>query len=187
MTDSTSPTSDPSAGDLAALERRIARLEAIEAVRYAFNRYLHAVDNNRVDVLVGEVFTEDVEVVIANYPPGSGKNHLLHGSDAVRSIYEPVRAGGQRHNAANTSVVVADDLGEAHLTSYFVTTLAWGNQGGMYEATFVPTGDGTWKAKRWLVSSQWGWKLTDTDLELPDPYLSDPPSVGTGHDGMQPR
>lgn len=173
--------------DLAALERRLARVEAIEAVRYAFNRYFHAIDNNRIDVLINEVFTADATVEIANYPPGSGRNHVLTGEKAIRAIYEPIPADGHRHNSSNTSVVVNDDATEAKLTSYFVTTIAWGNQGGIYEATFVPVGDGTWRAKHWLVSSQWGWRLADTSLELPPPYLYEPPSTGSQHGGMQPR
>jgi hypothetical protein len=169
------------------LERRIARLEAIEAVRYAFHRYLYSIDNNDIDRLITEVFTPDVVLVIANYPPGSGKNLLLDTEAKIRSVYEPVVADGHRHNASNTSVWVNDDITEAKLTSYFVTTIAWGNQGGMYEATFVPAGDGTWKAKRWLVSSQWGWRLADTSLNLPAPYLYEPPSVGVEMGGRQPR
>ena len=66
-------------------------------------------------------------------------------------------------------------------------SIAWGNQGGMYEGTFVPMGDGTWRARRWLVSSQWGWRLADAGLELPDPYLYDPPSTGTEMGGHQPH
>jgi hypothetical protein len=169
------------------LERRIARLEAIEAVRYAFHRYLHSIDNNRIDQLLAEVFTADAKLEIANYPPGSGQNLVLDSEDKIRAIYGPIKADGHRHNAANTSIVVNDDCTEAQLTSYFVTTIAWGNQGGIYEGTFVPAGDGTWKAKVWRVSSQWGWRLADTGMELPDPYLYDPPAVGTRHDGMQPK
>lgn len=171
--------------DLVDLERRIARLEATEAVRHTFHRYLHAIDNNRIDVLIDEVFTPDVVVEVANFPPGTGRNLLLDDEAAIRRLYEPIPADGHRHNAANTSIVVDDELATAHLTSYFVTTIAWGNQGGMYEATFVPTAGGTWSARRWLVSSQWGWRLTDTALDVGEPSLYDPPSVGTEHDGMQ--
>ena len=169
------------------LERRIARLEAIEAVRYAFHRYFHAIDNNNIDLLINEVFTKDAVLVISNYPPGSGQNLLLDTEEKIRAVYGPIKADGHRHNAANTSVWVNDDVTEAKVTSFFVTTIAWGNQGGMYEGTFVPMGDGTWKAKRWLVSSQWGWRLTDTDLKLPAPYLYEPPSVGTEMGGYQPK
>jgi hypothetical protein len=51
----------------------------------------------------------------------------------------------------------------------------------------VPDDDGTWKAKHWLVSSQWGWRLADAGMELPAPYLYEPPSVGTKHGGYQPK
>lgn len=169
------------------LERRIARLEAIEAVRYAFHRYIHAIDNNDIDLLIREVLTPDATLIVANYPPGSGQNLVLDTEAKIRSVYEPVKADGHRHNPSSTSVWVNDDLTEAKLTSYFVTTMAWGNQGGMYEGTFVPAGDGTWKAKRWLVSSQWGWRLTDTEYPMPAPYLYDTPSTGTEMGGYQPR
>jgi hypothetical protein len=168
------------------LERRIARLEAIEAVRYAFARYFHAIDNNRIDVLIDEVFTPDVVVEISNYPPGTGKNLLLESADAIRKVYEPIPADGHRHNPTNTSILVSEDLQSAEVTSYFVTTGAWVNQGGIYEATFAPCDDGRWKAKRWLVSSQWGWRLADAGIDLPEPYLYSPPSVGSHHQGMQP-
>ena len=61
------------------------------------------------------------------------------------------------------------------------------NPSPIAEATFVPMGDGTWRASKWLVSSQWGWRLADIPMELPPPYLYEPPSVGSHHGGMQPR
>jgi hypothetical protein len=112
---------------------------------------------------------------------------LLTSADEIRKVYGPIPADGHRHNATNTSIVVNDDLTEAYVTSFFVTTIAWGNQGGIYEATFVPMGDGTWRASKWLVSSQWGWRLADIPMELPPPYLYEPPSVGSHHGGMQAR
>lgn len=167
------------------LERRIARLEAIEAVRHAFNRYFHAIDNNKIDVLINEVYAPNVVVEVGNYPPGSGNNLLLDTEEKIRGIYQPIPADGHRHNPTNTSVVVNDDLTEAYVTSYFVTTIAWGNQGGIYEATFIPMGDGTWRASKWLVASQWGWRLKDIPMELPPPYLYETPSTGSHYDGMQ--
>jgi hypothetical protein len=38
-----------------------------------------------------------------------------------------------------------------------------------------------------LVSSQWGWRLTDTEHAMPAPYLYEPPSVGTEMGGYQPK
>ena len=169
------------------LEKRVARLEATEAVRYAFNRYFHAIDNNNIDLLINEVFTKNVVLEVANYPPGSGQNLLLDTKEKIRAVYGPIKADGHRHNATNVSVVVNKSATKAQVTAYFVTTMAWGNQGGVYEATFVPDDDGTWKAKHWLVSSQWGWRLADAGMELPAPYLYEPPSVGTNHGGYQPK
>ena len=63
-------TGGPMSSDL---EKRVARLEATEAVRYAFNRYFHAIDNNNIDLLINEVFTKNVVLEVANYPPGSGR------------------------------------------------------------------------------------------------------------------
>ncbi|MFM7094335.1 MAG: nuclear transport factor 2 family protein, partial [Actinomycetota bacterium] len=99
------------------LERRIARLEAIEAVRYAFHRYFHAIDNNNIDLLINEVFTKDAVLVISNYPPGSGQNLLLDTEEKIRAVYGPIKADGHRHNAANTSVWVNDDVTEAKVTA----------------------------------------------------------------------
>ena len=177
-------TGGPMSSDL---EKRVARLEATEAVRYAFHRYFHAIDNNNIDLLINEVFTKNVVLEVANYPPGSGKNLLLDTEEKIRAVYGPIKADGHRHNATNVSVLVNEDSTEAQVTAYFVTTIAWGNQGGIYEGTFVPAGDGTWKAKHWLVSSQWGWRLADAGMELPAPYLYEPPSVGTNYGGYQPK
>jgi len=112
---------------------------------------------------------------------------LLDTEEKIRAVYGPIKADGHRHNATNVSVVVNKSATKAQVTAYFVTTMAWGNQGGVYEATFVPDDDGTWKAKHWLVSSQWGWRLADAGMELPAPYLYEPPSVGTKHGGYQPK
>ena len=98
------------------LERRIARLEAIEAVRYAFHRYFYAIDNNNIDLLINEVFTKDAVLVISNYPPGSGQNLLLDTEEKIRAVYGPIKADGHRHNATNTSVWVNDDVTEAKVT-----------------------------------------------------------------------
>ena len=71
-------------------------------------------------------------VEVANLPPGSGKHLVLDDEASIRRVYAPIPADGHRHNAANTSIVVDDDLAEAQLTSYLVTTIARGDQGGVY-------------------------------------------------------
>ena len=78
---------------LSDLERRIARIEVIESVRYTFNRYFHAIDNNRIDVLINEVFAPNVVVEIANYPPGTGKNLLLDREEQILLLFRHSAAG----------------------------------------------------------------------------------------------
>ena len=136
---------------------RVSRLEVVEAVRSTFHEYTHYLDGGFVDDLLG-VFTDDAEMTAANYPPGSGKDVVLRGRDEIRSIYAPLSYGSFRHHATNATVAVADDLGRAELSSYFVTGSSYGLGGGLYQGTFVPL-DGIWRIRTWRVASTWGWRI----------------------------
>ena len=118
------------------LEARIARLEATEAVRRTFNRYLWFLDGGKFDDLLA-VFAVDATMEAMNYPPGTGGTLRFDGRDAIAEIYRPLRAGGFRHNSTNTSIAVADDALGASLTSYFLTAGPNAIQGGVYEGTLV--------------------------------------------------
>ena len=143
------------------LEDRIARLEATEAVRRTFNRYLYFLDGGKVDDLLA-VFAIDATMEAMNYPPGTGGTLRFVGRDHIAELYRPLKAGAFRHNSTNTSIAVADDARSATLTSYFLTAGRDAIQGGVYEGALRPTGDdpsGAWEIVTWRVSSQWGWNV----------------------------
>ncbi len=152
------------------LEARIARLEATEAVRRAFNRYLWFLDGGRVDDLL-EVFTDDAVMEAMNYPPGTGGTLAFRGRSEIEQIYRPLRAGAFRHNSANTSIEIAPDARSARLTAYFLTAAPNAIQGGVYEGELVAVTEdpaGEWRIARWRVSSQWGWNVSGD----PKPYVN---------------
>jgi ketosteroid isomerase-like protein len=139
------------------LEARVVRLEAIEAVRRVFHRYLHAVDLGAAEELIA-LFSEDCRCELRNFPPGSGKDIDLVGHDQLRSIYGSLRPASYRHHCANASIVVSGDALSAEISSYFLTTVDNGIQGGLYEGRMQLTGEG-WLIAWWRVSSQWGWRV----------------------------
>ena len=145
------------------LEARVARLEATEAVRRTFNRYLYYLDGGRTDDLLA-VFAVDATMEAMNYPPGSGGTERYEGRERIAAIFRPLRPGASRHNSTNVSIAVADDARTASLTAYFVTTFRDGIQGGFYEGTARATSAdpaGDWEIVTWRVSSQWGWHAKD--------------------------
>ena len=153
------------------LEARIARLEATEAVRRTFNRYLWFLDGGKVDDLLA-VFAVDATMEAMNYPPGTGGTLRFDGRDAIAEIYRPLRAGAFRHNSTNTSIAVADDALTASLTSYFLTASPNGIQGGVYEGTLrAVSADpaGIWEIVSWRVSSQWGWNVAGDPATYTNP------------------
>ena len=153
------------------LEARIARLEATEAVRRTFNRYLYFLDGGKVDDLL-QVFATEATMEAMNYPPGTGGTLTFSGRDHIAEIYRPLKAGAFRHNSTNTSIAVADDGRSATLTSYFLTASPNGIQGGVYEGTLRATTDdpaGVWEIVAWRVSSQWGWNVAGDPATYANP------------------
>jgi len=149
------------------LAQRVARLEAIEAVRTTFHRYLHLLDLAAIDELLG-VFTPDAFVEVMNYPPGEGGNIEFRGREALRALYAPLRAGSYRHHGTNATIAVAADAASAEFSSYFIATSPYHFGGGLYEGTARPH-DGQWLFSWWRVSSTWGWRVAGQ----PPPYLKD--------------
>ena len=153
------------------LEARIARLEATEAVRRTFNRYLYFLDGGKVDDLL-EVFALDATMEAMNYPPGTGGTLRFEGRERIGELYRPLKAGSFRHNSTNTSIAVADDARSATLTSYFLTAAPNAIQGGVYEGTMRAVGDdpaGTWEIVTWRVASQWGWNVAGDPATYANP------------------
>jgi len=140
---------------------RVERLEIIEAVRSTHHEYTHYLDGGFVEELIG-VFTEDAEMIAANYPPGSGQDVVMRGHAEIRTIYEALTYGSFRHHATNATVSVAPDRQSAELSSYFITAGTFGLGGGLYQGTFVPV-SGLWRIKTWRVASTWGFRIAGQD------------------------
>jgi ketosteroid isomerase-like protein len=154
---------------VSSLEARVARLEAIEAVRAAFNQYLYGLDTGHVaDVL--DVYAPDCVLDVLNFPPKGNDMHF-EGRDQIEPLYapygsrEPLIAGG--HNATNVAIAVAPDCSSARLTSYFTTTRSVGVQGGRYEGVLHPHADGQWRFATLSIISAWGWEADVRTISQP--------------------
>jgi hypothetical protein len=148
--------------ELADLRRRVARLEAKEAVLATFNTYTYLMDVGHPE-LVEQVFAPDAELQLVNFPPGTQTDSTLTG-DQIRRLYDDhapehqwIKGG---HHTTNVGVQVAEDLSSAELSAYFLTSTPRGVQGGMYRVGLVSSDD-RWLVSRMQIASGWGWK-TDT-------------------------
>jgi hypothetical protein len=156
---------------------RVARIEAKEACISTFNEYLHYLDGEFVDDLLG-LFVQDARLEIMNYPPGTGENVECNGREEIRPVYEDHRGIMTRHHSANITVNVRSDGKTADMSAYFLTAVHYGVTGGIYEATLELT-DGKWLFTWLRISSNWGWMA----LQDYPPFLADPLSAGTLRDG----
>lgn len=172
-------TDEASIGDLAArlvdAERRLARLEARDAVLATFHRYLYHLDVGYPDELVAAVFTTDAVLEVVNFPPGTMDVHVLTGHAEILPLYTdhtrtaPAIQGG--HHASNVAVSVADDVQSAQLSAYFMTSggSSGSVQGGQYQGEAVRGGDG-WRFRRFRILSGWGWRVArDAVRPITDP------------------
>ena len=154
------------------LEARITRLESKECVLSSFHEYLHFLDAGLVDDLM-QVFAQDAELHVINFPPGSGKDLHFSGVEEIRGLYDRHPPGIGRHHSANVTVNVAMDSQSAELSAYFITSGSFGFGGGLYQATLQP-GMLRWQFHEMHIVSTWGW-VVPTDAE---PYLAE--HLGTG-------
>ena len=150
--------------ELVDLRRRVARLEAKEAVLGTFNAYTYLMDVGHPE-LVDEVFAPDAVLELVNFPPGTQTDSTLTGEE-IRRLYDdhaPDAAwikGG--HHTTNVGVRVSDDLTSADLSAYFLTSTPKGVQGGQYRVRFAPAGDGRWLVEHMQIASGWGWTAETT-------------------------
>lgn len=156
---------------------RVARIEAKEACISTFNEYLHYLDGEFVEDLLG-LFTEDGRLEIIDYPPGTGVNVECNGREEIRPIYEDHRGIMTRHHSANIAVNVRPDGKTADMSAYFMTAVNYGVTGGIYEAIFELV-DGKWLFTRLRISSNWGWMV----LQEYPPFLAKSLGAGTLRDG----
>lgn len=158
---------------LEALLARVARIEAKEACVSTFNEYLHYLDGDFVEDLLG-LFVPDALVEIMNYPPGTGKNVVCKGREEIRPVYEDHSGIMSRHHSANITVNVRPDGKTADMSAYFLTAVDYAVTGGVYEATLKLV-EGKWLFTWLRISSNWGWMV----LQEHPPFLSESLGAGT--------
>ena len=170
-------TDDVMTGELKELRARVARLEAKEACVSTFNEYLHYLDGDKPEELLG-VFAPDAVLDVIDFPPGTGNDLHFVGRDEIRPLYAGHRGGAGRHHSANVTVNVEDD--SAELSSYFATSGPYGWGGGLYQMTLRPEpGAGKWLIGRMRIVSTWGWLLKSDEPA----YLGSPLGKGALRDG----
>ena len=145
------------------LKKRVARLEAKEAVQSAFNRYLYCLDTGFGDDIV-DCYTEDAILDVPNFPEAGGQDLHFEGRAEIEPLYAPYGSGPKQirggHHSANLAINVARDRQTADVTAYFMTSTANGVQGGRYEGSMRNCADGVWRWHRLAITSAWGWKAT---------------------------
>ena len=150
--------------ELQALQARVARLEAKEAVLSAFNRYLYCLDTGFGDDIV-DCYTDDAILDVPNFPGAGGQDLHFEGRAEIAPLYAPYSEGpkGIRggHHSANIAVNVTHDLHRADVTAYFMTSTENGVQGGRYEGTMRHEDDGQWRWQQLSITSARGWKAND--------------------------
>jgi hypothetical protein len=152
---------------------RVERIEAKEACISTFNGYLHYLDGEFVEDLLG-LFVPDAHLEIMNYPPGTGENLDCRGREEIRPIYEDHRGIMTRHHSANVTVNVRSDGKTADMSAYFLTSINYAVTGGIYEATLVLE-EGKWLFSWLRISSTWGWMV----LQEHPPFLAESLGAGT--------
>ena len=127
------------------LEQRIARLEALDAIRQLKHRYLNACDLKEVEV-IRDCFAEG-EIDIDYGPVGSFKDR-----DSFVALYQSLACNARvidLHHGANPEIeLVAEDEAEARWALYYFNldaeTGATRQLGGVYQDRYRRI-DGQWK------------------------------------------
>jgi ketosteroid isomerase-like protein len=143
-----------------ALENRLARLEAAEAIRAAMFDYAAAVDAGHIDEAV-QLYVPDVAWSGANMPFGTGKTLTLSGREQVAKMLSKLPAGSFRHHALNMTVDVDDDATSASSRALMLVVSRSPSSpdkamvlGGLYRARWVRAAN-LWQVETWHVSNQW--------------------------------
>lgn len=148
---------------LAALERRVAALEAVESVRHTLSDYARALDEHRRDLLA-DIFTEDCHLVTTPWGADTrGKDRMLRVFDRYWQ-----RFANPRRYYANEAIKVDRDTATA-FTYWFVTqddgdrsVIGWGT----YDWTFRRE-DGRWRISELVIhlltmtTLDRGWAIPD--------------------------
>jgi hypothetical protein len=163
--------------ELAELRDRITRLEAKEACISTFNEYLYFMDGEYLDDLIN-VFAEDAELQVMNYPMGSGENSTYNGRKEIRPLYAAFHNSHSniktRHHSANVTVNVHPGSLTADFSTYFITATAYDLNGGIYEGSLKQI-EGKWFISYLRISITWGWLVPHED----QPFLDNAFGEGT--------
>jgi ketosteroid isomerase-like protein len=159
---------------VAALERRLARLEAMEGVRQTMSDYARAIDERRPELL-GRIFTDDCHLVTIPWGADTrGKPRMLR---AFERYWQ--RFANPRRYYANETIQVDGEAATAF--SYWFVTQDDGDRSaigwGTYDWVFRHE-DGIWKVSDFTIRV-----LTMTTLDrgwaVPDRIMSPfPPRSG---------
>lgn len=156
------------------LRARVARLEAKEAVLSTLNRYLYSLDTGFGDDII-DCYTDDAVLDVPNFPDAGGQDLHFEGREEIAPLYAPYASRGTGigggHHTANIAVNVAVDLRTAEVSSYFMTSIANGVQGGRYEGVMRHEADGVWRWQTLSITSAWGWRAVEYET------VSEPVSV----------
>ena len=154
------------------LVERVARLEAVEAVRRTLSDYVLALDSGDLDAL-GDVFCTDAVFEMVGLGARDG---VYRGREAIirdfygqlRSAGDPQASFGTGHYATNQQVDVTGD--EATSTAYFVEVVRRGGNGaallgGLYQHR-LRREETRWRfaAKRITVTFRATLALQDVEL-----------------------
>jgi ketosteroid isomerase-like protein len=166
---------------LAALERRVADLEAIEGVRVTLSDYARALDERRPELLE-QIFTEDCHVVTE---PWGGD---VRGRAKMRRMFERYweRFANPRRYYANEAITVDGDSASAF--SYWFVTQDDGDRSaigwGTYDWTFRRE-EGAWRIGTLVIrvltmtTLDRGWAVPDRIMSA-FPRRQPPGSPGVG-------
>jgi ketosteroid isomerase-like protein len=153
---------------LAALERRVASLEAMEGVRQTMSDYARALDERRPELL-DRIFTEDCHLVTVPWGADTrGKAKLLRVFDSYWK-----RFGSPRRYSANESITV-HGADTATVFSYWFVTQDDGDKSaigwGTYDWQFRYE-NGMWRISEFIITV-----LTMTTLDrgwaVPDKIMA---------------
>jgi len=137
------------------LEKRLVRLEDVEAIQRVMLRYAEGMDNNFDADAIAACFTADAKWSIQPSTPATGTHH---GRDEIRNFFAGLKSvyTWTMHNMTNAMIDVADDGESAMGTFYLVDPCEIIDEktgepqaafiAGRYRNTFVKI-DGAWYIK----------------------------------------
>jgi hypothetical protein len=162
----------------ALLARRLARVEAVQAIHDLIAGFARGADAHCDPVLLRPLFTDDAVFDIGRFGRLEGGDHI------VAEMHRNNARGFQwtLHYLTSPAIEVADDLRSATVFFYLWETATHPKPGagdvacwigGWYDAQAVPHGDGTWRFRRLQLT-----------IRLMSPYAEGWKPVPAGFDDL---